>query len=335
LAFDSQLPTKEPDSKKLSIIIVTWNCRVHISNCLESLQRLRLENFETIIVDNHSTDGTSEFLSEIDTETRNKLGLKVLFQNFNGGLSQATDLAVRVSSGKWLLSCNPDIIFNEDLKKMLEYAQLHDFPILAPQLITIDGTPQYCMRRFTFTRLFFNLTRLGRILGRIFAQDFFGRDLYYNYESFLKPVLVEHPVASFFMINRDAVRQLGFLFSLDLPIYFGDTDLFSRAQTQKMRMVFLPAIKVTHRIGYAGTILHPEVQQFMFTNSMIRYASKWASFPRMLTLLVVVDAILAPLSHARLPSKVEILCSAFRLKGAILTDFSQSGPIGLHSEEPK
>ncbi len=283
---------KNPDSKVLSILIVTWNCRIHISNCIESLQRLGLENFETIIVDNHSTDGTAELLAAIDTQTRNKLGLKLVFQNFNG--------------------------FNEDVNKMLEYAQSHNFPILAPQLITADGTPQYCMRRFTFTRLFFTLTRLGRILGRIVAQDFFGRDLYYNYETFVKPVLVEHPVASFFMINRDAVQQLGCLFSLDLPIYFGDTDLFSRAMMQNMHMVFLPAIKVTHRIGYVKTVLHPEVQQFLFTNSMIRYASKWGSFPRMLTLLVVFDAILAPLTHARLPSRVEILCSAYRLKGAIL-----------------
>ncbi len=316
--FDLRTLSKEPDSKTLSILIVTWNCRIHISNCIESLRGLELENFETIIVDNHSTDGTAEFLATIDTQTRNKLGLKLVFQSFNGGLSQASDVGIRASSGKWVLSCNPDIIFNEDVNKMLEYAQSHNFPILAPQLITADGTPQYCMRRFTFTRLFFTLTRLGRILGRIVAQDFFGRDLYYNYETFLKPVLVEHPVASFFMINRDAVQQLGCLFSLDLPIYFGDTDLFGRAMMQKMQMVFLPAIKVTHRIGYVRTILHPEVQQFLFTNSMIRYASKWGSFPRMLTLLVVFDAILAPLTHARFPSRVEILCSAYRVKGAIL-----------------
>ncbi|MBO0889216.1 glycosyltransferase, partial [Candidatus Bathyarchaeota archaeon] len=66
--------------RTLSIIIVTWNCRPHIEQCLRSLRGLNLEDFETIIVDNNSSDGTPEFLALIDSETRRSLNLKIIPQ---------------------------------------------------------------------------------------------------------------------------------------------------------------------------------------------------------------------------------------------------------------
>ncbi|MBO0889078.1 glycosyltransferase family 2 protein, partial [Candidatus Bathyarchaeota archaeon] len=268
-------------------------------------------------VDNNSSDGTPEFLALIDSETRRSLNLKIIPQKFNGGLSQATDVAIGESSGEWLLSCNPDIVFTDDFRKMLEYAKANSFPILAPQLITTEGTPQYCMRQFTLTRLFFCLTRLGRLLSRFLARDYFGRDLHYGYRLFDHPVLVEHPIASFFLIKRSALLQLGHLFSRDLPVYFGDTDLFSRASLRGMRMVLVPTLRIRHQRGYSRTVLHPEVHHFMFVQSMIRYAYKWHLFPRILTALVFVDAVIAPLTQGLSPTKVNMMSAAFRLKGAL------------------
>lgn len=322
MGFDSipnpKMREATDDPKRLSVLIVTWNCRPHIEACLRSLKSLKLDDFETIIVDNNSSDGTHEFLTNIDSETRRSLGLKVILQDANRGLSQASDVAIRASAGQWLLSCNPDIVFTDDFREILAYAQSHDYPIVAPQLITTDGKPQHCMRHFTLTRLFFCLTRLGRILSRFFANDYFGRDLHYRYRLFDRPVVVEHPVASFFLINRKAVSQLGFLFSKDLPVYFGDTDLFSRALLNEMKMVLVPTLKVMHQRGYSRAAVHPEVHHFMFVQGMVRYASKWRMFPRMLAVLILLDAVLSPITERSLPWQTSITCAAFRLKGALL-----------------
>jgi len=316
IAEPSEFAEKPQESKILSIVIVAWNCRSQIEECLRSIQRLDLKRFETIVVDNNSTDGTTEFLASIGEEPRERLGLTTIFQETNAGLSQASAVAVEKSSGEWLVACNPDIVFTEDFGKMLDFARSHDFPILVPQLISSNGNRQYCTREFTFTRLFFNLTRSGRLINRVLARNFFARESHYNYILFERPMLVDHPVASFLLIKRSSIRQLGGLFSLEFPVYFGDTDLFTRAAAQKVPIVFLPAIRMFHQMSYSRAVLPPEIVQFMFTNGMVRYADKWGKFPTMLKALLTIDAIVAPLTHARLPSKSDISRSAYALKGA-------------------
>ncbi len=304
--------------KTLSIVIVTWNCREHIEACLKSLDDLRLENFETIVVDNNSRDGTSEFLRTLDHEMKGRVGLKLICRKANAGLSQASAEAISKASGEWILSCNPDIEFTEDFKKMLKYARSNNFPILGAQLVTPDGTVQNCMRQINLPRLFFALTRLGRFLDRIISRRFFLRDIHYGNRTFDQPVLVDHPIASFFMIRHDAVQDLRYLFSNDLPVYFGDTDLFRRAQERKMPMVFLPSVRIMHKVGYSTQHLRSEIQQFMFVNGMIRYAKKWNIFPRFLATLLFLDALLAPLTSFRPPSKADIRCASHKLKGIVL-----------------
>src|SRR5437588_4230689 len=87
--------------KMLSIIIVSWNSKEELMNCLKSLAQLAeipLE-FEAIVVDNASDDGTVQSIMGFMSDNRN-VSLRVIPNSRNVGLSRATDQAYREATGE-------------------------------------------------------------------------------------------------------------------------------------------------------------------------------------------------------------------------------------------
>lgn len=310
-------------SKRLSVIIVSWNCRKPLDACLSSLDALGLKDMETVVVDSNSHDGTVEFLKDLEASERGRrLGLTVHYSPTNIGWSKGMEEGARISSGRWLLSCNPDIVFTEDFKEMLYYAESHDFLVLAPRLVTPKGVLHGCLRRITMTRLFFVFTILGQSLDRKIGRGFISGDFHYGSVVFDRPALVDHPSASFFLMQRDLLSRLGgYLLSNNFPMYFGDSDLFCRLQEQHIPVVFLPSIRILHDSSYSRKLVATHVYQSRMVQSMVRYAKKWKLHHRFLVFLLFVDAVFAPFvsfPHTiRPPRHRDILESAYRLKGII------------------
>lgn len=113
---------------KLSIIISTWNSVKYIKNCIDSIFSLNLEA-EIIIIDSHSTDGTVEYLRSLG-ET-----VKFLWSDRRLTWSEANQIGLDVSQGNWVCLSNPDIIFNDSFKKMLDECDKSGILASAPQLV--------------------------------------------------------------------------------------------------------------------------------------------------------------------------------------------------------
>ena len=93
---------------KLSIVIVSYNVRYHLEQCLHSVQRALLGiDAEVWVVDNASTDGSVEYLQPRFPE------VKFISNAENLGFSRANNLAIRKSSGEYVLLLNPDTIVAE------------------------------------------------------------------------------------------------------------------------------------------------------------------------------------------------------------------------------
>ncbi|MEE0689707.1 MAG: glycosyltransferase, partial [Bacteroidaceae bacterium] len=90
---------------KLSIVIVSYNVRYHLEQCLHSVQRALLGiDAEVWVVDNASTDGSVEYLQPRFPE------VKFISNAENLGFSRANNLAIRKSLGEYVLLLNPDTI---------------------------------------------------------------------------------------------------------------------------------------------------------------------------------------------------------------------------------
>jgi len=309
--------------KLLSVIIVSWNSREQLDKCLQSLDSLRLSSIETIVVDSNSEDGTVMFLERLRTlEIAARIGLTVFYDQRNVGWAQGNEQALTLAKGKWILLCNPDIVFTQDFSAMLQYAETHDFRVIAAQLIKPDGSVQRCLRKITFTRLFFAFSVLGEFLDAGISRRFIWKDFHYGSVRFDKPVFVDHPSASFVMASRDIVAYLGYLIAPEFPLYFGDSDLFQRLRNANVPIVFLPSVRIIHEMGYSARKVPDATRAFRWTQSMKRYAKRWNLHPSILTLLLFLDALINPfLSRSqflKLPDRYDIQVSANRIKGLVV-----------------
>ena len=123
----------------LTIIIVNWNVRNLLSDCIRSLQELiNGIEYEIIVVDNHSSDNSVEML-QCDYPA-----VKIIANKKNVGFSKANNQAFEVSTGDFILLLNPDAtIADNSINKMLWLLKKDDHVgVVGPKLLNSDGSIQ-------------------------------------------------------------------------------------------------------------------------------------------------------------------------------------------------
>ena len=91
-------------SPKISVIIVNYNGKELLQKCLESLFKIDYNNFEVILVDNNSTDGSMEFV------TKNYPKIIVIKLDSNKGFAEPNNIGAKIAKGEYLLFLNNDTI---------------------------------------------------------------------------------------------------------------------------------------------------------------------------------------------------------------------------------
>ena len=109
---------EDMSAPKVSIIIVNYNGKELLQKCLDSLLKVNYDNFEIILVDNNSTDGTVEFI------TKNYPSLIIIKLDSNKGFAEPNNVAAKISKGKYLLFLNNDTVvtpnFISEIVKVME-----------------------------------------------------------------------------------------------------------------------------------------------------------------------------------------------------------------------
>lgn len=114
---------------KLSVIIVNYNVKYYLDQCIRSVLRAFEEMnspAEIIVVDNHSADGSVDYLEQRYPQ---KLFPMVRFVRsaHNLGFARANNIAIRQSRGEYVLLLNPDTIVGEDaLKASVDFMDAHE-----------------------------------------------------------------------------------------------------------------------------------------------------------------------------------------------------------------
>ncbi|MEF2146353.1 MAG: glycosyltransferase family 2 protein [Desulfovibrionaceae bacterium] len=124
---------------ELSVVIVNYNTRELLADCLESLRtHLPATEVEVIVVDNASSDGSREMVQTRFPEVR------LICSKENLGFGRANNLGVQESSGKYLFLFNSDAVLREDTATALRHV-LEERPetgVAGPRVLLSDNSRQ-------------------------------------------------------------------------------------------------------------------------------------------------------------------------------------------------
>jgi len=93
---------------RASVIIVNWNGKHFLKECLDSVLAQDFKGFEVILVDNASTDGSAAFVKEHYPKVR------LIASPENTGFAHANNIAAKVAEGEYLVFLNPDTAVGKD-----------------------------------------------------------------------------------------------------------------------------------------------------------------------------------------------------------------------------
>jgi GT2 family glycosyltransferase len=207
---------------KLSVIIVSYNVKYYLEQCLMSVQRAtRGMDAEVFVVDNHSHDGTVEYLRERFPD------IQLIESNHNLGFARANNLAIGQSNGDYLLLLNPDTIVGESvLASVVEFMDAHpDAGALGVQMLQSDGQKARESRRGLPSPMtaFYKMTGLCR---RFPSSKRFGH-YYMSNMPWDVPGEIEVVSGAFCLLRRSVLEKVGAL-DEDFFMYGEDIDLSYR-----------------------------------------------------------------------------------------------------------
>lgn len=234
---------------KLSVIIVNYNVKYYLDQCIRSVLRAFKEMntpAEIIVVDNHSADGSVDYLEQRYPQ---KLFPMVRFVRsaHNLGFARANNIAIRQSRGEYVLLLNPDTIVGEDaLKASVDFMDVHeDAGAVGVRMLGAQGRRALESRRGLPTPMVSFFKMLG-FCNRWPHHRLFGK-YYMGYLPWDEPSQIEVVSGAYCMLRRKALDEVGLL-DEDFFMYGEDIDLSYRVLKGGYHNYYLP-VDILHYKG--------------------------------------------------------------------------------------
>ena len=219
--------------KKLSVIIVSYNVRYYLEQCIVSVQRAAKDiDYEIYVVDNHSQDDTVSYIAE-----RFSNQITLIESQHNVGFARANNLAIRQTQSEYVLLLNPDTFIAEDcLVRTLAFMDEHPTAGgVGAKMHNADGTLARESRRGLPTPWVSLLKMLG-----------FPNRYYMSHLSWDEPGQIEVMSGAFCMLRREALDKVGLL-DEDFFMYGEDIDLSYRLMKGGYENWYVPASIVHYK----------------------------------------------------------------------------------------
>ena len=248
---------------KLSIIILCWNDLKVIGDCLKSIYTTtRSTEFEIIVSDNGSTDGSVEFIRSQYPQVR------VIENGRNLRFAKANNVGIRESRGEYVLILNPDTIIHEGtLDKLLPLADSHlEGGAFGCKVLNADGSYQGCARPLPSLR--------GEWIGALrlnvlaYLSDWFQPGIYVTWQGETQRK-VGWLAGCFILMRGDLLKRLGG-FDEQFFYYHEDMDLCRRVWRAGYSIIYTPEVAITHLGGQSTSKRFPPVG-FALDGQITRY----------------------------------------------------------------
>ena len=227
---------------KLSVVIICWNDLRVLRECLLSIYRgTHSTDFEVLVSDNGSTDGSVEFVRH------NYPNVRVLENRANLGFGKGNNVGIRASSGDYVLILNPDTIIHDgSLDRLVQFAEKHpEAGAFGCRVLNSDGTYQTSARLFPSVRRYWvsalGLKKLANVSSLFLFEEYprwFGE--------------TERPIdwqsGCCVMFRGELLRNLGG-FDEQFFYHFEEVDLCRRVWAAGHPILFTPEAVITHLGG--------------------------------------------------------------------------------------
>lgn len=228
---------------KLSIVIVNYNVKHFLDQCLLSVRKaIDGIDAEVFVVDNNSVDGSVKMLREKYPDIR------LIANKTNTGFSKANNQAIRESKGEYVLLLNPDTVVEDDtFKKVIAFMDKHpEAGGLGVKMIDGKGNflPESKRGLPTPDVAFFKIFGLSRLFpkSRIFGKyhlGFLDKDKIHE---------VEVLSGAFMLLRKETLDKTGLL-DEEFFMYGEDIDLSYRITQAGYRNYYFPETRIIHYKG--------------------------------------------------------------------------------------
>lgn len=303
---------------KISIVIVNYNVKYYLDQCLRSvvkaIQVMQAESAtdaateadaamgddasdwgaEVIVVDNHSSDGSVEYLSNRYPRERYPM-IRIVSSMHNLGFARANNIAIRQSTGKYVLLLNPDTIVGEHvLLDSIRLLDSHaDAGALGVKMLNARGVKAMESRRGLPTPLVAFYKMMG-FCNRWPEHRVFGR-YYMGYLPWNEVCQIEVVSGAYCMMRREAIDKVGLL-DEDFFMYGEDIDLSYRILKGGFHNYYLP-VSILHYKG-ESTVKSSFRYVHVFYEAMLIFFRKHYSSMSFLLSVPIKAAIYAKASVA-------------------------------------
>lgn len=255
----------------LSIIIVNWNAKDLLKDCLYSVYENTKElNYEIIIVDNNSSDGSCEMLKE---KFLHKSNFTLIENKDNKGFASANNQAIKIAKGTAVLLLNADTLINENVICKTYECLMGDkkLGVVGCKVLNPDGTLQLACRRmaprpkdaffklFGISRLFKNNKNLTRYNLTNAPEDEF--------------LDVDSVSGCFLMIKSEVIDKIGPL-DETFFMYGEEMDWCMRTKKQGYIVRYCPVGTIIHYKGQSSKKLGTKAT-YEFYRAMIIFYNKY------------------------------------------------------------
>src|SRR3989344_8797060 len=187
----------------LSVIIVNWNTKKLLEDCLKSIYKFTKEiSFEVIVVDNGSKDGSQALVKEKFPQ------VKLILNKSNLGFTKANNQGIEVAKGKYILLLNSDTYLIENsLKKIITRAQkFKNLGALGSQLLNEDKSIQQSVGFFpNLPQVFLWMTFIDDLVGGQYLKPYHvDHDAFYK-----KDREVDWGTAAAVLVPRTVIKKVG------------------------------------------------------------------------------------------------------------------------------
>ncbi len=222
----------------VSIIIVNYNTKELTRNCINSVfSKSSGIDFEIILVDNASTDGSIEAFSG-----DSRISFVALSKNL--GFGMANNEGFKIAKGKYVFCLNPDtILLNNAIKILFDFMETHpNAGVSGGNLYDCDMNPTHSYR-MTLPSIWWEI---DYHLGYLFGKLLWGRNLEFNYTS--KSRSVGYITGADMMVRKEIIDRVGG-FSKHFFMYYEECELTYRIKNLGYKVFSVPKAKIQHLEG--------------------------------------------------------------------------------------